>query len=141
MMELPTSYMNHLADHTIFISALLGGFSLTVLVMLLNQEKRTRVYTAVFCAATIGVSCFLISIFSMTNILMKTTEGYPLPVSPEDLTISRILGILCFYLGLIAVNALIGLVGWMQSKWLGWFTTLIAIIVLMSIFVLSISVG
>lgn len=128
MIELSLEYSNQLAQQSIFISALLCGFSLTVLVLLLDSKETSRLHNAMFRSATIATCAFIIGILAMTNILMKTTKGYPFEVVSSDLVVQRIVGGLMFYIGITSVIVIVSLSGWKKSKKMGWFTTIIATI-------------
>jgi len=125
--------MNELASQTIFISALLGGFCLTVLVLLLDNESTSKIMTSIFVVSIIAIGAFLISIFSMTNILLTTTEGYPMPINKADLTNARITGSICFFIGILSVLIITSLSGWTKSKKLGVFSTIVGVISLVLI--------
>ncbi len=128
MIELSLSYWNKLADQTIFISALLGGFSLAVIVSLLNSQTESRVSTAMIRSATIAAASFLIAIFAMTKIMMMTTPGFPSEVTADSLTMPRILGMLTFVSGITSLIVVVSLAGWTKSKRIGRFTTTVGII-------------
>ena len=130
MMELSPEYMNKLANQILFISALLGGFSLTVLVLLLENKTSTRLLTTIFRVATVATGAFLVTIFAMTKILMMTTPGYPLKLIVGDLTQPKMVGVIAFLVGIIAVVAIIALAGWTKSKNSGIFATIVGIITL-----------
>ena len=128
MVELSLEYSNHLAQQSIFICALMCGFSLTILVLLLDSNESGRLHKAMFRSATIATCTFIIAILAMTNILMKTTKGYPFPIAPEDLVIPRLIGGTMFYIGITAVIVIVSLSGWKKSKGMGWFTTICGVI-------------
>lgn len=135
MIELPLEYMNKLANQIILISALLGGFSLAVIATLLESQGNNRMVNNIFRIATMSTAFFLVAIFSMTNILMRTTEGFPFELDTQELNLSRIIGTLSFFLGILGLIALVGMSGWTKSKRMGIFTTAIGILafVLMSV--------
>ncbi|MEO0896780.1 MAG: hypothetical protein AAFY71_10305 [Bacteroidota bacterium] len=128
MVELPLQYTNELASQIIFISALLGGFSLAVLSSQINLNQENKFRTNMFRSSAIAACLFLISIFSMTKILMMTTEGFPFPVTDANLSSAKIIGILCFVGGIASLIVLISLSGWVKSPKMGRFTTILGII-------------
>ena len=134
MLELSIEYANALANQSIFISALLCGFSLTVLVLLLEQNGESRLKTNMFKFATISTGAFLIAIFAMTKTIMMTTPGYPLEFEMDELTMPRIVGGIMFFIGILSVTILVSLSGWTKSKSLGRFTTIVGIITLIFVF-------
>lgn len=133
MIELSLDYMNKLAGQTQFISALLCGFSLTVMVLLFEKESASKVTTTIFRFSLLATGAFLVSIFAMTNVFMMTTEGFPFKVENQDLIFPRTIGILSLFLGIISIAVMISLFGWTKSKQLGWFSTTIGVITLILI--------
>jgi hypothetical protein len=133
MIELPLDYMNKLASQTQFISALLCGFSLTVLVLLFEKKNSDRVMINIFRFAILATGAFLVSIFSMTNIYIVTIEGYPFQTKSSDLVLPRILGVVSFFIGIISITIIISLFGWTKSKSLGQFSTAIGVLTLIFI--------
>ena len=128
VVELTIEYWNKLAHQIIFISSLLGGFSIAVVANLLVSEKNNQISNYTLKAATIAAACFLVAIFAMTNIFMKTTPGYPINITESDLFIPRIVGFITYTLGIVFLIAVISLAGWSKSKRIGWFTTIVGII-------------
>ncbi|MEL7219984.1 MAG: hypothetical protein AAGJ93_01620 [Bacteroidota bacterium] len=133
MIDLPFEYMNKFASQTQFISALLCGFSLTVLVLLFDQEHTDKFNVNIFRFSILATGAFLVSIFAMTNIFLMTTVGFPLPVESKDLVVPNILGGVSFLIGIISMVIIISLLGWTKSKTLGLFSTVVGLITLLLI--------
>lgn len=133
MIELSLEYMNKLASQTQFISALLCGFSLTVLVLLLEKKSSDKITINIFRFAILATGAFLVSIFAMTNLFLMTTEGFPFKVESKDLLFPNILGSISFFLGIISIAIMIALIGWTKSRALGIFSTTIGIVTLILI--------
>jgi hypothetical protein len=87
--------------------------------------------------STLAASFFLVSVFAMTTLLMKTTTGYPLEVIESDLIFPRIVGAISFILGIISLIAMISLAGWTKSKKMGRFTTAVGIFTLVLILTMT----
>ena len=132
-MELSFEYMNKFASQMQFISALLGGFSLTVLVLLFDKNESDKITVNIFRFSILATGAFLISIFAMTNIFMMTTEGFPLEVQGKDLVFPNVIGSISFFIGIISISVIISLFGWTKSKALGLFSTAIGVITLVLI--------
>ena len=128
MVELTLAYWNKLASQIVFISALLGGFSLAVIASLLNAKEINRVSLNLIRASTIAAASFLVTIFSMSKILMMTTEGFPIAVQEGDFALPRFIGFCTFITGIIALIVIISLAGWTKSRQTGVFTTVVGII-------------
>ena len=136
-MELTFEYLNKLAEQTIVISSLLGGFSIAVIANLLISDVKTKLIKYIVAFATLAASFFLITVFAMTNLLLKTTKGYPRPVDGSSLELPKLIGAISFYFGIISLLSLIALSGWTKSKRMGIFTTIVAIITLILTFMMT----
>lgn len=73
----------------------------------------------------------------MTKLLLMTTDGYPVQVTGDDLTLPRLIGSLAFYLGIISLISVISMAGWTKSRSLGRLTTAIGILTLILIFLMT----
>lgn len=133
MAELSFEYMNKFASQMQFISALLCGFSLTILVLIFDKKTNDKILVNIFRFSILASGTFLVAIFAMTNIFMMTTEGFPLAVESKDLIFPNILGGISFMIGIISISVIISLLGWTKSKTLGIFSTTIGIITLILI--------
>ena len=133
MIELTFEYWNKFAEQTITISSLLGGFSIAVIANFLVSDLNTKLSKSIMAVSTLAASFFLITIFAMTNLLMKTTVGYPFKVVDNDLMLPRVVGEIAFFIGIISLVALISMSGWTKSKKMGRFTTILGTITLLLI--------
>lgn len=133
MTEITFEYWNKLAEQTITISSLLGGFSIAVIANFLVSDLNTKLSKSIMVVSTLAASFFLITVFAMTNLLMKTTVGYPLKVVDNDLLPPRVVGVITFFLGIISLLTMISMSGWTKSKKMGRFTTILGIISLILI--------
>lgn len=130
MIELSLEYWNTLANQYILISSLLCGFSITIIANLLVIEKSHPILIKILKTATLSAGSFLVSVFSMTDVLMKTTSGFPYQVSTSDFLFSRTIGGLAFLLGVVCLAIIISLSGWTKSKDVGRFTTIVGVLTL-----------
>ena len=134
MMELSFDYWNTLASQLILTCAFLTGFSIAVTANLLINKKSNKLYNSILRAATLSAGSFLITVFALTNILLKTTEGYPFEVTQSDINTPRIIGMFTYVIGILALLTVIGLSGWTKSKGTGIFTTVVSAITLIMVF-------
>ncbi len=137
MTELTFDYWNKLASQTITISSLLAGFTIAVIANFLVSETKTRLKNNIMAASTLAASFFLITVFSMTKLLMMTTEGYPNKVVDNDLLLPRIIGVMAFLFGVIALLTMVSMAGWTKSRKMGIFTTTVGILTLIIIMMLT----
>ena len=137
MTEITFEYWNKLAEQIITISSLLGGFSIAVIANFLVSNLNTKLSKSIMAASTLAASFFLTTVFAMTNLLLKTTDEYPLKVVDNDLMIPSVVGVIAFYLGIISLLAMISMSGWTKSKRMGRFTTILGIITLILILLMT----
>ena len=140
MPEIPLEYWNKLASQLITISSLLSGFSITITANLLVNDSNNRITNNILKATTVASGCFLITVFAMTKILMMTTEGFPIKVAISDLVLPRTIGILTFFLGIVALSIVIALSGWTKSKRMGIFTTIVGVLTCLMILMTMIDI-
>ncbi len=137
MEEISFEYLNKLAEQTITISSLLGGFSIAVIANLLVSDTNTRLSKAIMVSSTLAACSFLITVFSMTNLLLKTTKGYPTEILESGLLIPRVVGVIFFFLGIMSLLTMISLAGWTKSKGMGRFTTAIGVLTFLALLFLT----
>jgi hypothetical protein len=127
-MEISIEYWNKLAAQTILISSLMSGFSITVMVSLIiyNSENKYANYT--LKAAMVASGSFLVAIFSFTKMVMMTTPGFPIPFTPDDLLMPRLIGFFCLLSGIISLCVFLSFLGWIKSRKMGIFSTTIGVI-------------
>lgn len=72
MPEISFEYWNKLAEQMVTMSSLLAGFSIAVIASILHSEAKGKLYKYILAAATLAACFFLIALFCMTNIILKT---------------------------------------------------------------------
>ena len=137
MPEITFEYWNKLAEQVIMISSLLGGFSIAIIANFLVSDLNTKLSKSIMTVSTLASSFFLITIFAMTNLLMKTTVGYPFKVTDNDLMLPRAVGVIAFFIGILSLLVMISMSGWTKSKKMGRFTTTLGIITTILIFLMT----
>lgn len=111
MIELTTEYWNTLASQLIVIGTLLGGFSFSSLFIITGIKSEPKLKSKLFKALTLASVGFIVSIFAMTNIIMRTTDGFPFEVTNKSLALPRILGMVSFLAGLVSILYAIAISG------------------------------
>lgn len=130
MEEMSFEYWNKLANQIIVISSLLGGFSIALIVNFLVSNVNTSLSRHIMKTAVLAACFFLVALFTMTKILMMTTNGFPGKVVNADLVPPSVIGGTAFLLGVVSLVAMISLSGWVKSKNMGRFTTIVGILTL-----------
>jgi len=133
MVEVSLEYLHKIAEQIIVICSLLAGFSIAVVANFLISETKGGLLNKIMVFATTAASFFLITLFSMTNIIMRTTEGFPFKVSADGLFFPKLVGIVSFVLGIISLITMISLSGWTKSRKMGVFTTILGVLSLVLI--------
>jgi len=133
MTDISFEYLHKIAEQIIVICSLLAGFSIAVVANFLISEVKGRLLNKIMVFATTAASFFLITLFSMTNIIMRTTEGFLFKVSADDLLFPKLVGIISFILGIISLVTMISLSGWTKSRKMGVFTTVLGVLSLILI--------
>lgn len=128
MLDISLEYWNKLSSQTVFITSLLGGFSILVIANLLVTELKTKLAKYILLTSTLAACLFLVSIFAWTGVMMMTTPGYPGKIESGEFSYHRILGSFTLLLGIISLLSMISLVGWTKSRRIGVITTVIAIL-------------
>lgn len=135
-MEISIEYWNELGKQMLLITSLLSGFSITIVANLLVSDKKDKLTNKILKTATLSAGCFLVGVFAMVNLIMTTTPGgFIEEVTLADFQVSRLVGVGSFLVGLCALCMMIGLSGWTKSKKVGIYTTVVAILTLVLIFV------
>jgi hypothetical protein len=139
MVELSLEYWNKLSSQFILMSVFLGGFSIALTANLLISKLETRLLNIILKLATTSSGGFLTTVFAMTNILMRTTDGYPGAIAESGLSTPRIIGFLGYIVGVFSLLTIIGLSGWTKSKGTGIFTTVVSVITLIFFLISAVS--
>ena len=135
-------YWNSLANQVILISALLSGFSIAIVANVIVSDNKNKYANRILKTATIAAGSFLVSVFAMTKIALLTTPGaYLKHITENDFMMPRIIGIITFMIGLFALSALIGYSGWIKSKKIGIFTTIVGVVTLILILLTMIKIN
>lgn len=140
-MEISLEYWNTMAQQIVLISSLLGGFSISVIASLLAYESKNRFVEYTLKFATVAAGSFLACLFCWTDVIMVTTEGYPTPTGQSDIAISKSIGLITFFLGIVSLCLVISFAGWIKSKSMGRFTSIVGFVTFLIIFIAMSKVG
>lgn len=127
--------MDELFRQLAFINAILGGFAITFLSVLVTTNTKKKIVEWIVCVLFLAASCFVISTLGATFsavIASGITDG-DLPANVDALY--EPISIL-FMLGIILLFVSLGLTGWLRSEKLGKITIVIAIISIIGAFLM-----
>lgn len=122
------------------LSAFLGGFAATMLVMLLTTDSSSRAASWASVLAALAATAFVVAAISTTTLVAGSHPDAPASVARAAAHgPARIFAAICFGLGGYALTAAIGCAGWIKSRRLGQTTTAFAVIggLLISVIVLG----
>lgn len=126
MVQLDPAYQLALADMMIGICSFMGGFSATIFVTLLTLAK-----PGIFARIAIGASAFaavafIICLNTAVSMSFALHPAAPEMVKDAPLQTLQLTLAASFMLGITAMLASIGVAGWIRSRALGIFTSVIA---------------
>lgn len=97
-MEITFEYWNKLADQIVTISSLLAGFSIAVIANILVSDIGTKLMKRIMVAASLAASCFLVTVFAMTKLLLMSTGWISIGSGRSSAVISENTGDDCLFL-------------------------------------------
>ena len=116
------------------ISAVLGGFAVTFLAVVLTHPDTRRRADVAVTIATLAAACFFISALGWTLLATRysAVAAQGLSRAQEAATLTNVAALprslsLIFLLGIFLLFTTLGLGGWLRSRTLGGVTTLIAL--------------
>lgn len=119
--------MDELFQQLAFINAILGGFAITFLSVLVTAETDKKISNWVVAILFLAVSCFIISAIGSTfsSVIASRTTSGDIPASVNSLHVP--ISIL-FMGGILLLFISLGLTGWLRSRNFGKVTFTIAIV-------------
>lgn len=134
MVQLDPAYQLALADMMIGICSFMGGFSATIFVTLLTLAKPGLYARIAIGASAFAAVAFIICLTSAVSISFALHPAAPAAVKDTPLASLQVIIALSFMLGIAAMLGSIGVAGWIRSRALGIFTSVIAAIGLLFAF-------
>jgi hypothetical protein len=123
------AFLAALGEQVGSLSAFLGGFAATFLVMLLTSETTLKSARFAVVASALAAVAFIVSAVAATTLVAGAHPDAPASTAQAAATgVSRPLVFLCFAVGNYALLAAIGCSGWLRSRKLGIGTTALAVL-------------
>lgn len=136
MEELSTQYFANSAKQLVLISVFFGGVATTILGTIILHESDSKILKAMVLGLSLSAVSFMVAVIAMIKVQMILAPDSPYGDRMELLNFPRIAGGMAVILGIYSLLTVIGLTGWLKSKRIGIFTTLIAIISGILIFII-----
>lgn len=134
MATLEESYLRALAEQIAFLSAVLGGFSITYLATIIGFTSHPLVTKLTVGGTALAACSFIIAVIGSVSLIVLLHEDAPAQiVSDNALAKGRLFSSLGFFLGIVSLLLSIGLSGWFRSKVLGIITSIIAFLSLLMV--------
>lgn len=109
------------------LSAFMGGFAATMLVMLLTHDSRGRPVQWAAGLSALSAVAFVVAAVATTTLVAGSHPDAPAAVARQAAQgPARAMAALFFSLGAYGLIAAIGCAGWVRSKRMGWATTALA---------------
>lgn len=124
--EHSTARMDELFRQLAFINALLGGFAITFLSVLLTASSRHRVVNWMAGVTMAAAACFVLSALGATFSAVIASQVGADPLPDEVAALRRPLSLL-FLCGTGLLFVTLGMSGWMRSRRLGIWTAGVAV--------------
>jgi len=126
MSELSPVYLSAIAAQLGGLSAFLGGFAATFLVMLMGLSGRGRAASFAIGFAASSAVAFIVAVVASTGLVAVLHPEAPGMVAATPSGGARVLMTLAFLLGLYSLLFSLALSGWARSKGTGWTTSIAA---------------
>ena len=125
--DLSTAYLATWAAQIGALSAFMGGFAATMLVMLLTHDSRRRAVRWAAGSAALSAVAFIVAAVATTTLVAGSHPEAPASVARQAAEgPARLMAVLFFSLGVYGLIAAIGCAGWVRSARMGWATTVMA---------------
>ena len=126
MVQLDPAYQLALADMMIGICSFMGGFSATIFVTLLTLAKPSVFARVAIGASAFAAVAFIICLSTAVSMTFALHPAAPAMVRDAPLENLQMTMAISFTVGIAAMLGSIGVAGWIRSRALGIFTSVIA---------------
>ncbi len=127
MIELDASYQLALANQIGSLSTFLGGFSATFFVTMLTLAKPGTVARMSIGASALAAVAFIVAAGTSVTLTFTLHPAAPPTVADNPTDALRAMLAASFVTGMVALLAAIGIGGWIRSRVLGVFTSVVSV--------------
>ena len=128
MKKLDPDYVTAVAEQLSFVSAFLGGVSITILVTIVVFANPKKSVSWIVAASALAACSLLIAVVAAWRLIILLNPATNVAFDPSILSVLWASMLLGYGVGFLALLACIGLSGWIRSKKTGWITTSMAVV-------------
>lgn len=128
MTELTTEYIVAVAEQLSFVSAFLGGISITILVTIVVFTSEQKSVNWIVSFSALAACSLLIAVVAAWRLTILLHPSLPIPTDMGLIKILSLGMLLGYGLGFFSLLVSVGLTGWLRSKRDGIITSTIALI-------------
>ena len=121
-------YVIAVAEQLSFVSAFLGGVSITILVTIVVFANPQKSVSWIVGASALAACSLLIAVVAAWRLIILLNPATNVALDPSILIVLWASMLLGYGVGFLALLACIGLSGWIRSKKTGWITTSMAVV-------------
>lgn len=141
MKEIKVSYALAVAEQMSFVSAFLGGVSVTILITIVVFTASKRSISLIVGLSALAACSLLVSVIASLRLIIALHPDLPIAAEPGKISVLWHSMIFGYGLGVLSLIICIGLAGWLRSRRTGIITTLISGIAMMFFALTSIFSG
>jgi hypothetical protein len=136
MVPLKPEYLTAIATQLGSVSAFFGGFAATVLVLFLTVGGRSRGSLVAAHASAVSAVSFIIAVMASSALIAIAHPDAPPATAARSTAAIRPLLAISFSIGMVALLAAIAASGWSHSSAMGWTTSIISSVAIVTGFLL-----
>lgn len=136
MVPLKPEYLTAIATQLGSVSAFFGGFAATVLVLFLTVGGRSRGSLVAAHASAVSAVSFIIAVMASSALIAIAHPDAPPATAARSVAAIRPLLAISFSIGMVALLAAIAASGWSHSRAMGWTTSIISSVAIVTVFLL-----
>jgi hypothetical protein len=136
MVSLNPDYLTAIAAQLGSVSAFFGGFAATMLALFLTVGRKSRGSLVAAHASAVAAVSFIIAVMASSALIAIAHPDAPPATAARSTVAIRPLLAISFSIGMVSLLAAIAASGWSHSRAMGWTTSIISSVAVLTIFLL-----
>ena len=136
MVPLKPEYVTAIGTQLGSVSAFFGGFAATMLALFLTVGGRSRGSIVAAHASAVASASFVVAVMASTTVIAIVHPDAPPATAARSTEAIRPLLVISFSIGMIALLGAIAASGWSHSRSMGWTTSIISGVAIVTIILL-----